>query len=69
MAEECHVHDWQTSPLLLYLKTLFDGPNFRTANIQVCKGCGLLRTSTKWAGYDTWEAAVDAANSPAQPAA
>jgi len=54
MSEPCE-HDWAVSPLLAYLATRYDGPNYRTVRLEICSKCGLLRAPIKWAGYETWD--------------
>lgn len=50
-----HARKWVKSPLLAYVATQHDGPNFRYVRLGICSECGVLGTDTKFAGAETYE--------------
>lgn len=46
-----HEHDWQESPLVIYVATKWDGINYRAVFGSVCSVCGVVRVDPALAGH------------------
>lgn len=56
-----HEHQWAVTPLLCYVATTYDGPNYRAVHLDICRQCGVLRYPNPKAVADsaTWDGPFD----------